>query len=130
MLQQAPGLYFAASDIHGRGVFCAHALKKGDLIEICPVIVLPQEEIDMLTRSHLNGYYFAWGAAMDHAAIALGFGSLYNHAIEPNAEFVPDYSDATIEFTALKDIPAGEEITVDYHAGAPHIKLWFTPLQD
>ncbi len=125
MLQKAPGLYFAPSDLHGRGVYCAHALSEGDVIEICPVIVLPQEEIDLLTHSLLYEYYYLWGEQHDHCAIALGFGSLYNHSVDPNAEFVPDYGDDTIIFTALRNIAEGEEITVDYQAGAAVRALWF-----
>ena len=125
MLQKAPGLYFAPSAVHGRGVYCAHLLSAGDVIEICPVIVLPQGEIDLLSHSLLYEYYYLWGERQDQCAIALGFGSLYNHSVKPNAEFVPDYSDDTIIFTALRDIAAGEEITVDYQAGAMIRALWF-----
>jgi SET domain-containing protein len=125
MMQKAPGLYYAPSELHGRGVFCVHPLSVGDIIEICPVIVLPASEIDLLSHSVLYEYYFLWGEQRDHCAIALGFGSLYNHSTEPNAEFTPDYGDDTLIYTALKDIPAGEEITVDYQAGASVRALWF-----
>jgi len=73
----------------------------------------------------LYEYYYLWGEGHDTCAIALGFGSLYNHSTHPNAEFIPDYSDDTIIFTALRDIAAGEEITVDYQAGAVVRALWF-----
>jgi SET domain-containing protein len=125
MLQRTPGLYYAPSHIHGRGVFCTHPLSEGDLIEISPVIVLPEKEIELLSHSLLYGYYFSWGEKQDQCAIALGYGSLYNHSEEPNAEFTPDFSDDTILFTALRDIPAGEEITIDYQSGAIVRALWF-----
>lgn len=125
MLQKTPGLYFAPSDIHGRGVFCAHPLSLGDVIEICPVIVLPGHEIDLLTHSLLYEYYYAWGENQEQCAIALGYGSLYNHSAHPNAEFTPDYNDDTLIFIAIRDIAAGEEITVDYQAGAVVRNLWF-----
>lgn len=125
MHQKVPGLYFAPSDIHGRGVYCSHPISEGDVIEICPVIVLPHEEIDLLSHSLLYEYYYLWGEQRDQCAIALGFGSLYNHSQNPNTEFVPDYGDDTIIFIALENIDAGEEILVDYQAGAAVRALWF-----
>ena len=113
------------SEIHGRGVFCAHPLSPGDIIEICPVIVLDEQEIDLLSQLLLYEYYYLWGEHQNKCAIALGYGSLYNHTTDPNAEFTPDYSDDTLIFTALKTIAAGEEITVDYQAGAKERTLWF-----
>lgn len=125
MLQKTPGLYFASSQIHGRGVFCAHPLTAGDVIEICPVIVLPGHEKDVLSHSLLYEYYYLWGEHQEQCAIALGYGSLYNHSVRANAEFTPDYNDDTIIFTALRDIETGEEITVDYQGGRTDHALWF-----
>jgi SET domain-containing protein len=125
MLQRAPGLYYGPSNIHGRGVFCTHVLSAGDVIEICPVIVLPETEVLLLAKSRLYGYYFSWNAEQSGCAIALGYGSLYNHADAPNAEFTPDHQDDTLIIEALHEISAGAEITVDYHAGALVRRLWF-----
>jgi uncharacterized protein len=125
MMQKAPGLYYAPSTLDGRGVFCTHDLSAGDIIEICPVIVLLPEERTLLADSKLYGYYFLWGEAQDHCAIALGYGSLYNHADHPNADFTPDYDDDTLVITTLTEIPAGTEITIDYQAGAAVRQLWF-----
>ena len=125
MMQRAPGLYYAPSDLHDRGVFCTHALSPGDLIEVCPVLVLLPVEREWLQHSVLYQYYFAWGENLEAVAIALGYGSLYNHANQPNAEFIPDYSDDTILIQALEEIPPGYEITIDYHAGSPGKALWF-----
>jgi len=125
MLQRAPGLYYGPSPIHGRGIFCTHTLSAGDIIEICPVIVLPAEEVDLLAQSKLFGYYFSWGSENKACAIALGYGSLYNHASKPNAEFTPDFGDDTLIVEALVDISPGTEITLDYQAGAVVRRLWF-----
>jgi SET domain-containing protein len=37
-----------------------------------------------------------------------------NHSAEPNAKFVRNIEALTMTFTALRDITAGEEITIDY----------------
>ena len=58
----------------GRGVFAQKYFKKGEVIETCPVIVLPAEEIDALELTQLYNYYFAWGPESKDAAIALGYG--------------------------------------------------------
>jgi SET domain-containing protein len=108
-----------------RGIFCAHPLTAGDVIEICPVIVLPGHEKDLLAHSLLYEYYYLWGERQEQCAIALGYGSLYNHAVRANADFTPDYNDDTIIFTALRDIEPGEEITIDYQGGRTDHALWF-----
>jgi SET domain-containing protein len=43
----------------------------------------------------------------------LGYGSLYNHSDEPNAEYTHEADDA-YSFMAVRDIAAGEEITISY----------------
>lgn len=67
----------------GRGVFAQRNFKKGEVIETCPVIVLPAKEIDSLELTQLYNYYFAWGPDSKDGAIALGYGSLYNHSYNP-----------------------------------------------
>ena len=124
MLQQHPGLYFAPSGKHRYGMFCTEDIASGSVIEICPIIIIPGEQARQIVRGYiLYEYYFEW--KKDSIAIALGYGSLYNHAETPNAEFQPDYKNQYIIFTAVKDIPAGTEIVVDYHAGNPNEQVWF-----
>ena len=124
MLQQHPGLYFAPSGKHRYGMFCTEDIAYDSVIEICPVILLPPDQAKQIIRGYiLYEYYFEW--KKESIAIALGYGSLYNHAADPNAEFQPDYKNQYIIFKALRDIPAGTEITVDYHAGNPNEKVWF-----
>ena len=47
-------------------------------------------------------------------ALALGHGSLYNHSFRPNARY-DDVGPQTKEFTAMRDIAPGQEITVNYN---------------
>jgi SET domain-containing protein len=63
---------------------------------------------------------------MDDCAIALGYGSLYNHAYGANANFVLDIEHKTIDIIAVNAIEPSEEITINYH-GDPWDKspLWF-----
>lgn len=124
MLQQHPGLYFAPSGKHRYGMYCTEDIQRDSVIEICPIMVIPGEQAKEIVRGYvLYEYYFEW--KRDSIAIALGYGSLYNHSEKPNAIFEPDYKNQYIIFKSTKDIPSGEEILVDYHAGNPDEKVWF-----
>ena len=66
-------VYVSSSDCRGRGVFARRDLVAGDLIEVCPVIVLGGlDEQELLDKTRLFNYYFAWGEHQELAAVALG----------------------------------------------------------
>lgn len=124
MLQQHPGLYYAPSGKHRYGMFCIEDIFKDSLIELCPIILIPKDQTAPIVKGHiLYEYYFEW--RKKQFAIALGYGSLYNHSPTPNAFFQPDYKSEIIRFLAMDFIPAGKEILVDYHAGNPEEQVWF-----
>lgn len=119
-----PSLYIAPSPLGGRGVFTSEAIQEGSLIEISPVIVLPAADLPLIHRTHLHDYYFLWEEG--RCAIALGYGSLYNHAEEPNAEYEMDYVDHSISFYCVRPIAAGAEITINYiEGGNEKGQIWF-----
>ncbi|MDP3784786.1 MAG: SET domain-containing protein [bacterium] len=121
-------IYVARSKITkaGRGVFAAQNIKRGDIIEVCPVILIPKNDVSNLKGSILINYYFYFGKKKDMLAIALGFGSIYNHSYEPSATYKKKTKGSVIEFVAIKNIKKGEEITVNYNFGDPKDKtrLW------
>ncbi|MBK9107015.1 MAG: SET domain-containing protein-lysine N-methyltransferase [Saprospiraceae bacterium] len=125
-MQRLAGLYIANVRNKGRAVFCATDIPKGALIEICPILIIPENEVDIIHHTELHDYYFVWGDNDEQAAIALGYGSLYNHSYSPNSEYIYDPDNDCIEVHAIKNIPAGKEITFNYH-GDPNCKdaLWF-----
>jgi SET domain-containing protein len=125
-MHQIPGLYTANIKSKGRGVFTCIDISPGDIIEVCPVIHIPKVELPIIHKTVLHDYYFLWGEAMDEAVIALGFGSLYNHALHPNADFILDFDNSTIDIVAIIPIAAGDEITINYN-GEPgdDSALWF-----
>lgn len=98
----------------GRGVFAAKDFKAGDTIEVCPVIVIPTNQLKLMDDSVMSSYVFEWTEMPETYAIVLGYGSLYNHSSDPNSEFDTDYEKNTMVFTALRDIKRGEEICTDY----------------
>lgn len=97
----------------GRGVFARRPILEAEVIEEVPVIVLPIDEIrDANDWYGLAGFCFLWGKGT--VALALGYGSLYNHSYRPNALY-EDVGPQTKVFRALRDIAPGEEITVNYN---------------
>jgi SET domain-containing protein len=120
------GLYVAASALHGRGVFTSRAFAAGELIEECPVLIIPKGDRPLVDQTSFSGYYFEWKGGA--GGLALGFGSLYNHSYRPNARYDPGPGHRTLRFTAVKAIKPGCEITINYN-GSPtsRKKLWFEP---
>jgi SET domain-containing protein len=119
-------LYIRETDGKGRGVFCSEDIRKGEIIETCPVIVCPPEDRSLIDQTYLYNYYFLWEDDHKSTAIALGFGSIYNHSYSPNAAYETYYEEQIIQFIAIKDIPADTEITVNYnHDPEDQTKVWF-----
>lgn len=114
------------TDTRGRGVFALVPIPAGTLIETADVILIPREEMPAIQDCILAEYYFRWGEDSREGAIALGYGSLYNHSFKPNARYVKHYARLTIDFVAIRDIAVGEEIRTNYN-GEPgnQAKLWF-----
>ncbi len=125
-MNQIPGLYISEIQKKGRGVYTSMDITSGDTIEVCPVIIIPKLQLPIIHKTILHDYYFLWGEHMEDCAIALGFGSLYNHEVHPNANFILDLENNTIDIVAIQNISAGSEITINYH-GEPGDEgdLWF-----
>ncbi|MEM9991752.1 MAG: SET domain-containing protein [Bacteroidota bacterium] len=125
-MQRLPSVYVGPSDLHGRGVFTHSYIPAGTLIEICPAIILPADEVSIIHSTRLHDYYFLWGDTQKEAAIVLGFGSMYNHAEHPNARYIMDYEQQSMDFFATSDIEAGSEILVNYRDDSEaKFQLWF-----
>lgn len=113
VLQQSEKVEIRNARGKGRGVFARRTIREGEEIERVPVLVMPVTEVrngpDWTT---LGTYCFLWQRGK--VAVALGYGSLYNHSYRPNARY-DDIGRQTKVFTALRDIGPGEEITVNYN---------------
>ncbi len=126
MVQRSAGLFVGPSLYGGRGVFTINDIESDSLIEICPVIIIPKNQLSIIHTTVLHDYYFLWGDLSEEAAIALGFGSLYNHQISPNASYEMDFENLCINIYSINHIPAGEEITINYNGeSGNNEKLWF-----
>lgn len=103
----------------GRGVFAREAIVRGQTVERCWVMPLPPEEaMSSLNLPTLNRYLFPWTEG--RRCIISGEGLLYNFdrfdvtKREPNLQCVLRQGISAIEFRALRNISAGEELTWDY----------------
>lgn len=105
----------------GRGVFTTSSIEPNQIIEICPVIVIPKKELIHLDKTQLYNYYFVWNEV--DGAIALGYGSIYNHSDKPNASFEVQTANKSLIFKSIKPIDSNTEILVDYTNGTG--KLWW-----
>jgi len=107
----------------GRGVIATRPIAAGELVERSPVIPIALADSEC---AGLNDYAFAWGEdvpgfeAGKECAVGLGYLSLYNHARPSNVRLLRHYADNEMSIEALRDIEAGEELTIDYD-----VPLWF-----
>lgn len=98
----------------GRGVFAGRRFRAGEVIEVCPVVPLPRSQVTKCKGEALDRYIFQWPRPGFPAAMVLGCGSLYNHALDPNATFAPRPGADAMVFRAARPIAAGEQIFVNY----------------
>ncbi|KAK4701674.1 tRNA-specific adenosine deaminase 3, partial [Phenoliferia sp. Uapishka_3] len=107
----------------GRGVFATEDLPMGFLVDISPVLLLSSEEYygggkegegKGVEGSVLRGYVFTWKGREGGMALALGVGSMFNHATSPNVSFELKPSTYTIHYKTFRPVLAGEELCIFY----------------
>jgi SET domain-containing protein len=112
-LVQSELIEIRRSNKHGRGVFARQFIPRGTVIEKVPVLVFPEK--DLWSGDRVTGlYHYAFEWSRGKVALALGYGSIYNHSYTPNARY-DDIGRHIKVFTAIVDIQPGEEITVNYN---------------
>lgn len=104
-------------------MFTQDDIKKAEIIEIAPILVLEFSDF-IETRWNLLFEYYFW--LDDFVVLALGYGSMYNHSKKPNAKYMIDLKQKTIMITALRKIRKDEEIYFNYRgASLSNAPLWF-----
>jgi SET domain len=113
-----PRAYIQDTDTpKGKGVFAQCDFASGTIVEECPVILMsmPFEQLPPQVRRVV----FNWGilAKTDAStALALGYGSMYNHDDPANMRYIANPATCTLSFIAVRDICADEELTINYNA--------------
>ncbi|HWJ79543.1 MAG TPA: SET domain-containing protein [Niallia sp.] len=107
-----------------RGVFATCDIKKGTMFHEAPVVPYPNEQHKYIEKTVLEDYVYEYG--INHSAVVLGYGMLFNHSYEPNAIYEISFEKHTFDYYAYKDIKAGEEITINYNGEVDDMEpLWF-----
>jgi len=121
------GLFIGHAGKKGKGVFTKKPIAKNTLIEVAPVIILETSDRKEVEKTKLFYYIFEWGEEGKQGVIALGYVSMYNHESPSNCEYEMDYDKETIAIRTMRDIEAGEELTINYSAGWDDWKpVWFS----
>lgn len=119
-------LYIDQTSSKGRGVFTAAEIPTNTTIEIAPVLVLDEADRLLVEQTMLYNYIFEWGEGGRQAAVALGYVSIYNHAINYNCTYEMDFDALTISIKTIRDIQPEEELLINYNPiGEEEAPVWF-----
>ena len=105
------------SEIHGVGCFTCEAVKSGATIwELNPVVDLAFSAAQILAMPKAFQLFLAQYASKDRGLDRYVFctdnARFFNHAVLPNLKH--SANSGAKEIFAIRDIAAGEELTVDY----------------
>jgi len=99
-----------------KGIRCIKAsrdITKGELIESCPVILIPTHQFTHHNKTILANYDYDWNEK--YGAFVLGYCILTNHSYSSNTLFKRNYKTNTMEYYAAKDIKKDDEIFINYN---------------
>ncbi|KIW26935.1 uncharacterized protein PV07_06723 [Cladophialophora immunda] len=125
-LLRTTGLVLVMNTAKGRGVFATQDIPRGTVVEVSPVLIFTEEEVEKHTQhTCLQHYTYYWpsesGRTMTQA-LALGLGSMFNHSTrDQNVGWKRNTETEVIVYIALRDIKAGEELCISYGS----VRLWF-----
>ena len=111
----------------GRGIFTRENLSANEIIELSPVIVMNADARKLLDQTLLHDYIFEWQPEGEaQCCMAMGYIPVYNHSYTSNCEYFMDYDTQTMSIKTVRDIAAGEELTINYNGDWDDAKLvWF-----
>lgn len=120
-------LYIDESEGRGKGVFTREPLEPDTIVEVSPVVVMTPEERKLLDLTRLHDYIFEWNPGGETACcMAQGYISVYNHSYASNCEYFMNYEEETIMIKTVREIAAGEELTINYNGDWNDEKpVWF-----
>jgi hypothetical protein len=115
-----PRIAVRNSPIHGRGVYAARALAKGDTVIEYKGEFITWKECDRRPPSDPNDphhtFFFSLsdGKHVIDAAVGGNAARWINHACNPNCETEEDEDGRRVFIKARRNINAGEELNYDY----------------
>lgn len=117
----------------GKGAIAKKDIKKNTIIDVANVILIPNKDYKKIKKTVLYDYCYIWKDPKRKPefenAITLSISQFINHSYEPNIKYLYDYKEKAIEFSAIREIKEGEELTVNYN-GLVNDKspVWFNVL--
>jgi hypothetical protein len=117
MATRAPPVEVRESEIQGRGVYAARAIKKGTWIIEYTGERISHAEADMrYDDENMERHHTFLFTIDEHICIDAFIGGnearYVNHSCDPNCETV--LAEGEIHIVAMREIAAGEELTYDY----------------
>ena len=103
------------SEEKGRGVFALRDIKKGEVIEVAPVVPVSKNAVTQDGEAP-DGYLLEWDGNYEDEeyCMPLGYIMMYNHSDEPNLHLEQDFDKYTMTATAMRDVKKGEELCWNY----------------
>lgn len=95
----------------GRGIFATESIRKGEIIEAAPALIVPKKSRKTFESTFLKHYMFQTDDGRDYV-LGMGYVAIANHSDQPNAEF--DVTSDMVTLRATRAILVGQEITLDY----------------
>ncbi len=122
-----PSLEIRKAGNKGRGVFTTDSIPADTIIEESPVIVMDNDDRRQLDETLLHDYIFEWEPeGAKKCCMALGWVPIYNHSYSSNCEYFMNYEDETISIKTVRDIKAGEELSINYNGDWDNDNIvWF-----
>ncbi len=103
----------------GRGAFAKKNIKKGTIIDVANVVPIPNKDYNKIFKTIIYHYCYVWEDPKHlpefENAITLSISQFLNHSYKPNVKYLYDYEEKAIEFSAIRNIVKGEELTVNYN---------------
>ena len=126
-----PHIYVDPVENLGRGVFAVRTFIRNEVVEVAPVFQL-EEGFSSLPKEFQHRV-FNWkkmSGSGERNAIALGYGSMYNHSERPNVLWDADSGLEVIKFIARRNIDPNEQLTIHYEqerdGSYSSSKRWFS----
>ena len=133
-LQLATKVAVRPSELHRYGLFAKEVIKKDEVIEETMFIRTSHRSENENRDPALHHYSYGINCSCDKCkkeginfAIPFGYCQFTNHSLKENAVLVHDYTESLTSLTALRDIEADEEITMNYGEG---FQSWLEKLNE
>jgi len=118
------------SEKKGRGAFARKNIKEGKIIDIAPVVLIPNEDYLQIQDTVIYNYCYIWEDPKHmpkfENAVIFSVSQFINHSFSPNLQYLYDYENNSIEFSAIRNIKKGEELCTNYNGKIDDkTPLWF-----